>query len=376
MHLVSVTVGNTSTRAVLWRQQHPPQLSHAEEGVQLCSAKTEDLRTPEGIAAFASSLRLGVESMAAGGGGGGGEEKKPTEVVIGGGSVPVVESDLHLALSSSSASLPLFARVWLMHRRRPCPSSHEQEQEALVEELGLRVVPSPAWSVGKDRLCAALGALTLCGGPPALRSHNPHSPSTPGCGEDFATPAKNKSSTAWVVVDSGTALTINVVLPSPRSAWPEVGVFEGGLIMPGEGLMLRSLSSGTAQLPSLTYWPLSTAIPLVGKSTEEAIRAGVRHLHIKGALAVIHSVANDLKQRWTSTASPNDHASLQVRIAVTGGGGTALIEALGQDSGGGGYQYVYDPLLVHRGLQLAWQLQRSKERRMSRGGHCSSSAQE
>jgi len=300
MHLVSVTVGNTSTRAVLWRQQHPPQLSHAEEGVQLCSAKTEDLRTPEGIAAFASSLRLGVESMAAGGGGGGGEEKKPTEVVIGGGSVPVVESDLHLALSSSSASLPLFARVWLMHRRRPCPSSHEQEQEALVEELGLRVVPSPAWSVGKDRLCAALGALTLCGGPPALRSHNPHSPSTPGCGEDFATPAKNKSSTAWVVVDSGTALTINVVLPSPRSgiwgrqpirvlcwrqcnddlfwmhtccwllrfteAWPEVGVFEGGLIMPGEGLMLRSLSSGTAQLPSLTYWPLSTAIPLVGKS--------------------------------------------------------------------------------------------------------------
>jgi len=76
------------------------------------------------------------------------------------------------------------------------------------------------------------------------------------------------------------------------------------------------------------------------------------------------------------TPTSTGTASLQVRIAVTGGGGTALIEALGQDSGGGGYQYVYDPLLVHRGLQLAWQLQRSKERRMSRGGHCSSSAQE
>jgi hypothetical protein len=43
-------------------------------------------------------------------------------------------------------------------------------------------------------------------------------------------------------------------------------VFEGGLIMPGEGLMLRSLSSGTAQLPSLTYWPASIPPPLVGLS--------------------------------------------------------------------------------------------------------------
>jgi len=56
---------------------------------------------------------------------------------------------------------------------------------------------------------------------------------------------------------------------------------------------------------SLLSRPL-TVLTMIAQ-TEEAIRAGVRHLHIKGALAVIHSVANDLKQRWTSTASPNDH---------------------------------------------------------------------
>ncbi len=62
------------------------------------------------------------------------------------------------------------------------------------------------------------------------------------------------------------------------TAWPEVGVFEGGLIMPGEGLMLRSLSSGTAQLPSLTYWPASTPPPLVGLSVRPVLPSPLRSL--------------------------------------------------------------------------------------------------
>jgi pantothenate kinase type III len=93
--------------------------------------------------------------------------------------------------------------VQLLHRHRQQQGgsdgddeSDERHRQSMVEELGLRVQPSPPWRVGKDRLCAALGALSLA-------SHREASD------ED--------DDTAWVVVDSGTALTVNSVLPSPKS---------------------------------------------------------------------------------------------------------------------------------------------------------------
>jgi hypothetical protein len=118
------------------------------------------------------------------------------DVVIGGGSVPAVEVLLHDALSRAG---PPFAQVRLLHRSADKQQDDDAEidersRARLVEELGLRVKPSPSWRVGKDRLCAALGALAL---------DDPHQP-----------PAED---TAWVVVDSGTALTVNVVVPSPKA---------------------------------------------------------------------------------------------------------------------------------------------------------------
>jgi hypothetical protein len=117
------------------------------------------------------------------------------DVVIGGGSVPAVEVLLHDALSREG---PPLAQVRLLHRsadqqQHDAAEIDERSRARLVEELGLRVMPSPSWRVGKDRLCAALGALAL----------DPHQ-----------SPAED---TAWVVVDSGTALTVNVVLPSPKA---------------------------------------------------------------------------------------------------------------------------------------------------------------
>lgn len=46
--------------------------------------------------------------------------------------------------------------------------------------------------------------------------------------------------------------------------------------------------------------------------------------------------------------------ALQVRVAVTGGGGAELVEALEADARE--YRPLYDPLLVHRGLRAAWRL--------------------
>lgn len=71
---------------------------------------------------------------------------------------------------------------------------------------------------------------------------------------------------ACVVVDAGTALTVNLC--------NDQGEFLGGAIAPGAGTMLRSLNTNTAKLPAVS---LSAPESAIGKTTELAIRSGVYH---------------------------------------------------------------------------------------------------
>ncbi len=66
-----------------------------------------------------------------------------------------------------------------------------------------------------------------------------------------------------LVVDAGTAVTLNLVDARGR--------FRGGAILPGPGLMLRSLSGGTARLPSIR----PGEAPFPAPDTRGAMRAGV-----------------------------------------------------------------------------------------------------
>ncbi len=71
------------------------------------------------------------------------------------------------------------------------------------------------------------------------------------------------------VVDIGTAVTIDVVLPEGR--------FLGGVIAPGPGTMLRGLHTGTAVLPYVQLEVNEATAPLspLAQNTQEAIRGGV-----------------------------------------------------------------------------------------------------
>jgi type III pantothenate kinase len=71
---------------------------------------------------------------------------------------------------------------------------------------------------------------------------------------------------ACVVVDAGTAITIDVC--------NDKGEFLGGAIAPGAAMMLRSLHENTAGLPLVTLDAPRTPF---GQSTEQAIRQGVYH---------------------------------------------------------------------------------------------------
>jgi len=91
--------------------------------------------------------------------------------------------------------------------------------------------------VGTDRLLAALGVTAIA----------PHSK-----------PA--------IVIDSGTAVTVDVISPH--------GVFAGGAIMPGSALIARALNEGTARLPHVVIDHNNTP-SATGKNTQEAISAGI-----------------------------------------------------------------------------------------------------
>ncbi|MDD3642668.1 MAG: type III pantothenate kinase [Candidatus Krumholzibacteria bacterium] len=104
-------------------------------------------------------------------------------------------------------------------------------------------------SVGSDRLAAAAGAAA-------------------------------RGSSSAVVVDAGTAVTVDIL---------SSGIFTGGAIMPGLGLMLDALHRGTAALPALDPGEAAgeESRGLPGRSTRTAIAAGTVGGYIGGVTALV-----------------------------------------------------------------------------------------
>jgi len=70
-----------------------------------------------------------------------------------------------------------------------------------------------------------------------------------------------------IVVDCGTAATVNVVSAG--------GAFVGGAILPGPALMARALAEGTSRLPQVAALDHAPPPPMPGRSTQDAIAAGI-----------------------------------------------------------------------------------------------------
>ncbi len=175
----------------------------------------------------------------------------------------------------------------------------------------IEIIPQPAELVGDDRLAAALGALSLDG------------------------------TTPWIVVDAGTAVTCNVVIPGRAGELPR---FEGGLIFPGAALCLKSLNQGTDQLPELKSAAFENGgFDFIGRNTDQAMLYGVLAMQSAAILSMIEGQQAMLGGR--------------ARVAFTGGGAAFLIEAL-RRSGGTKFDIVHQPALVHRGLLAAWKAAR------------------
>lgn len=161
--------------------------------------------------------------------------------------------------------------------------------------LPFRMAYETPHTLGADRLAAAAAAWTRFG-------------------------ATATASRSVIALDAGTALTFEVI----RSD----GVFLGGSIGPGPGLLLRALCTGTAQLPDV---PLVLPERPLGRTTQESIQIGVMQGFLESSRGLLGRLAGAL-----------DEAPV---VVATGGWGALLHDHLPD-------VHHYDPHLVLRGVQV------------------------
>lgn len=118
--------------------------------------------------------------------------------------------------------------------------------------------------------------------------------------------AYRETSAATIVVDVGTAITVDSV--------DAAGRFLGGAILPGPTLAARSLHRYTAALPEVTFLPGAAVPESVGRNTEAAIRAGI----VLGAAGAIERLVAE-QRRILGPRTP---------VVATGGGLDILRAAL------------------------------------------------
>ena len=216
---------------------------------------------------------------------------------------------LAIALSSV-ASAEATATV----RRALAAACGQAEPEPAIEieieiGAGLAIAAEPPEAVGRDRLFAARAACELCGDA--------------------------------IVVDLGTALTVDAVRWRDGAAW-----FEGGAIAAGPAVLARALSSSGARL--CAFEPVPGA-PALGRSTVAALQAGVAH-GVRGAL---RELVGALGRELGLERAP---------VLVTGGARSFLTTpALPEELRG---RARIEPELVHLGL---WSARRGPPRPPARG---------
>ena len=109
--------------------------------------------------------------------------------------------------------------------------------------------------------------------------------------------------TPFVMIDLGTATTINVVDAESR--------FIGGMILPGVQMGLAALSKGTALLPHADLRPAS---PLLGRNTTECLLSGA----IYGTASLLDAAINRI---WANMG-------MRGHTVITGGNAPFVIPAM------------------------------------------------
>lgn len=126
-----------------------------------------------------------------------------------------------------------------------------------------------------------------------------------------------------VAIDAGTAITFDVVVPTPE----DKACYVGGAIAPGMNTMLASLNQQTSLLPHIQ---MDSTVPSIGKNTCEAIQAGVHW----GACGLVERVLQQIEVALGS----------KPYVIATGGDADKIASSVSKIDD-------VDELLTFRGLQ-------------------------
>lgn len=187
-----------------------------------------------------------------------------------------------------SHSLTEKTRLAIASVSKPITDRLVQLTDSLNQSIETLVIPTESFPVkllvdyperlGADRAAAAVAAVAL-----------------------------RKSNTPVVVIDVGTAITIDLVNAA--------GEFEGGAILPGPRLAATALAERTDALPCAEIHELDIAPDAVGQSTEPAILAGI----FWGAVGSIREIID--RQRDRLTVAP--------QVFLTGGAAPSIAKLIG-----------------------------------------------
>lgn len=212
--------------------------------------------------------------------------------------LPLGEHNPPVAAVIAGANPPVIARI-KQHWPDTWPTL---VQLTVPQELPLEIdLPDPT-RVGIDRLLNAVAVRRLCA-----------------------------DGQAAIVVDSGTATTVDVV--------DRFGRFAGGAILPGFDLAARSLHDYTALLPWLKFDELTQTPSPLGRDTQSAMWSGLYF----GQVGAVKELLDRLGEQLSSEAHPEP----EPLIIVTGGGGELLHHELPHT--------VWQPNLSLQGLTIAFQ---------------------
>ncbi len=178
------------------------------------------------------------------------------------------------------------------------------------EQVPLEIVESYRNSLGVDRLVAAYAAVS-----------------------------SQQSDTPLIVVDAGTAVTVDFVAGSSADGRRS---FEGGIIFPGAAACLSALNARTADLPevdlSSARLEASDSVEgLLGTETNMAIANGVR-------LSQAHAVAG--------IVAAMEKRLLEADVWITGGGAVGILDLLDDEVT---FHWKDDYQLVLRGASTVGQ---------------------
>jgi len=162
-----------------------------------------------------------------------------------------------------------------------------RQRRVLAADLPLEVQVDEPLRVGIDRLAGAAAAASL---------------KTAGRGA--------------IVVDCGTAMTVDLVSPA--------GAFLGGAILAGPGLLAKALAEGTSRLPEVAALETGSPPPMPGRSTQAAIAAGIGW-GLRGAVA---RLVAEGRQALGGTPDGSAGGEAEPEVFLTGGSAGIVRDAL------------------------------------------------